>query len=84
MLGLLKVIKIGWNISTLLNIINKFQSNTRKMKFNPAFDVKRELPVRPFIFLFLYVRLRIIGAVNTERECVLGILRFESELYIYN
>ena len=31
MLGLLKVIKIGWNISTLLNIINKFQSNTRKM-----------------------------------------------------
>ena len=31
MLGLLKVIKIGWNIFTLLNIINKFQSNTRKM-----------------------------------------------------
>ena len=38
-------------------------------QFNPAFDVKRQLKFRPFVFLFLYLQLRIIAAMDKEIVC---------------
>ena len=75
--------KLDWNgtLASLLwysHLNNLALTDLLKQQFTPPFDVKEELSFRPFIFLFLYLQLRIIAAMSKDR--LLAVFAFRVEV----